>query len=197
MQKKIPVVCLCNDEPLSAAIREKALETFVWSANAASYNLNPKEGPPGEELPADMKKLANTPLIDGADAPVMTFSGFVGDWEYEVKDFKMPWHYNTEEICLTCRARKHGVAFNYADASASADWNRSENRRTLKEYVDHVVSSGLDFNPLCGLRGFHTHNFFEDQLHCDLLGGRQRMNGSILRDFVQAGEFGSVAPTRI
>jgi hypothetical protein len=56
--------------------------------------------------------------------------------------------------------------------------------------LDHLDSINSELPELGHVLGFHTTNFFEDQLHADALGLRQHACGSCLRDLCDAGHFG-------
>lgn len=97
-----------------------------------------------------------------------------------------------------CKAKKHGTAVNMADATEEAAWQKPENTRSLQDYIDSLerrFPSSESWNPLTKICGFHTHSFFEDQLHCDCLGVRAHSNGSTLLLLVKDGVWGELPST--
>ena len=89
---------------------------------------------------------------------------------------------------MMCPATKAAGARNFADARPHVGWSKEE--RSIKEYLDYLEEKGLDLKELSLIPGWHTHNFFEDELHCDGGGVRQHGNGSLLVDLSEAGHFG-------
>ena len=193
--RKILLSVLPNDDPMSKMMHKQAKRAIVWSLNAASKNQHPADWIFDSEPPKFVADNFNQTLCP--TGPKLTFIGDVGDWDWFAKDFELEWHFNKEEVCAICHAKKHGLTCNMANASPTADWLLHS--RSLQDYLDTLIRrdpTGSQWNPLVFVRGFHTHSFFEDQLHADCLGIRQHANGSCLLTLCEEGVWGDLsAPT--
>ena len=193
--KRVPMAVLQNGEAMAKHTEHVVKQTIVWSCNAAMRNRHPHSGPyETQALQKTLQTLSGQPIR--ADGVTLTFAGFTGDWAFVAADFDMEWHYNTEQVCHMCKAAKHGAVLNLSDASENAAWNKPENARSLADYITSLISRGRQpehWNPLTSLCGFHTHGFFEDQLHCDCLGIRQHCNGSSLVSLCFEGTWGDMS----
>ncbi len=192
LEKKMPCGIIANDQALKQYTEYKVKEAIAWSANAGAIGVHPSAPPPGQTLTKALQAKAGQPIT--ANGTKLAFIGITGDWEFQTNDFTVPWGYSTEEICTKCYAKKSGPHNNFANAHRDADW--SKRIRPLSEYIASMTNSEGDlvWNPMCAIRGFHTHGMWEDQVHADMLGVRQHLNGSIIRDLAVEGTWGSMPP---
>ena len=188
MESIIPLAVTVNDEVFAKAMEETVDSAITWSCIAASENRNPSSHPvPGAKLDRVREAKAGTACSKYGRRLIMV--GFVGDWMMLALEFKLPHHYNCEELCMMDRARKSGTSLNFGDHRLLAGWTHTE--RSLSEYFDSLPSDAHR-HVFTKLPGWHTFSFMEDQLHADCLGPRQHLSGSLLRDLSLEGTFGAV-----
>ena len=181
-----PLAVSPNDVTMNEIVQERMDETVAWSFNCCATNSFDISAAPGF-IDFDQKRLLQSACCLIESDELLVYAGLIGDWMMMALDFDMPCHYNKWEICMLDCACKGGVN-NFVDFRLSAPWAHMS--RTLAEYFAAVVGAGKNLHPFTKIPGFHTFNFFEDQLHCDALGGRQHANGTILRDLSIEGHFG-------
>lgn len=182
----IPLYVLPNDQAMAETIKERCDLAVVWSWEAMATNKHPSSAPEWLPLGRHRKKQAGKPISNKGIK--LTYAAFTGDWSFHAVDFKLPCHYNTEEVCMQCPATKTGTLTNLTDCRPCAWW--AANPRTLQFYLDHLIANRIEVPHLCKIPGWHTHSLMEDQLHGDALGVRQHGNASTLVRFCHQGKFG-------
>ena len=181
--KKQLLICCNNskDEHFSAHCRELDHVT-AWSFKQCFKNEMPVLGHDGQPLHGERAADAGTTLNERSVVPI--FCGTVGDWLFHVEAFEVPHYFSTREICMTCTACKAAGPLNYGCALEDAPW--TEAPRDHADYIELKEATG-SINAICRVEGWHTHNLWEDALHCDYLGVRQVVVGGVLRVLCDAG----------
>ena len=97
----------------------------------------------------------------------------IGDWKWLKEEFRLKYHYGTNECCWKCRAKKRrGGAMTAWDFRLLAAWTFQ--LRTHAEFMAHRRSV------LCGLPGFHHDSLLCDIMHLIMLGCLQWLCGGVL-----------------
>ncbi len=187
MKGVIPMGVTVNDEVFSKLIEERVDKTIAWSARAAAHNVNPSDAP-FEECRLDKRRQAKAGTACSAHGHRLVFCATTGDWPILALEFQLPFHYNCDHICMMDLACKVGSC-NFADFRWQSEWALTE--RKMAEFIASLPNGEEDLHQLGRIPGWHTHSFMEDQLHCDALGPRQHLCGTMLRDLSYEGAFGA------
>ena len=182
LRKKLLICCNnSKDEHFNAHCRELDSVT-AWSFKQCFKNEMPAQGHDDQKLHGQRGCDAGAALNRHGVLPI--FCGTVGDWLFHVEAFDVPYFYNTSEVCMQCGACKAAGPLNYGCALEDAPWTMAP--RNHDDYMASKEASG-SLNPICEVEGWHTHNLWEDALHCDYLGVRQVLCGSVLKVLCDAG----------
>ena len=77
---------------------------------------------------------------------VPIFCGTVGDWRFHVEAFRVPYFYNTSQICMQCCACKAAGPLNYGCALEDAPWTMAP--RSHADYMA-LKEASEELNPIC------------------------------------------------
>ena len=105
-----------------------------------------------------------------------------------VETFNLQQNYMANKVCHLCHAEKAFTDMCMASAHDAAPCFR--NKRTLAEYQAEQAHLGMPLNPLCTIPGWSIEHLFEDLLHDDLLGVRQRALGGALLSLAKSHHWG-------
>lgn len=156
-------------------------QVVAWSLTQMAIGYYPSLDHQGrcwnEDHDPGRLKLAAQPLASNGYTAVYTQTG--ADWKYLIELFKLPWTWETIEVCRFCRASRRGV-LNYADTREDAQWTQTS--RTDEDYLLAVGEPP----GRCQTLGWTLSTIVDDLQHDDLLGVRLNLCGSALKMFADA-----------
>ena len=134
-------------------------QVVAWSLTQMAIGYYPSSDHQGRDWDDPGRlQLADQPLADNGYIAVYTQTG--ADWKYLIELFKLPWTWETIEVCRFCRASRRGL-LNYADTREDAAW--TETSRTDTDYMLAVgVPPGL-----CQTLGWTMGSTYDDLQHDD------------------------------
>ena len=167
------IMCVPTSNMIEHVTLEPVFEAVVWSFQIlATGGAFPRRDHLGREFAAGSHRKEKS---DGIIAGGLLFitCQVIGDWKWLKEEFRLRYHYGTNECCWKCRAKKRQggrvTAWNFG---LDAPW--ASMVRTHEEFMTHLRSV------LCKLPGFHVDCLLCDIMHLMMLGCLQWANGGVL-----------------
>lgn len=152
-------------------------QVVAWSLTQMAIGHYPSSDHRGRDWDDPRRlQLADQPLADNGYIAVYTQTG--ADWKYLIELFKLPWSWETIEVCRFCRASRRGL-LNYADTREDAAWTE-----TSRTDTDYMLAVG-EPPGLCQTVGWTMGSIYDDLQHDDLLGVRLSLCGAGLAMFAR------------